>query len=268
MAPDPIPVDKPSRRQPPSGPQLSSSGVAPPRSQYQPPPGPPPPPQSSSGPPPPPRSGLTPQQQRLSTLARLAAQLDSLTRNFAVPHVLHFAPTASAEQPKLTFDAANKPVLELDDGLTKLLLALDGVESDGDATVRDERKRLVKAVEAEIDKLDRARRDAFERQQARGAMCGAGGGGLTGVHGGDSVGELRNGGTPGRGPAGGVPPPPRAADGTEARIYQHRGPDNHWNDSPPVILRRSPAEASDQPAPARNKRASMRRPPPTNFFQS
>ncbi|KAK4702977.1 hypothetical protein P7C70_g3247, partial [Phenoliferia sp. Uapishka_3] len=103
-------------------------------------------------------------RQRLSALASLSAELQQLEADFLPPAQLIFQPNST----KLAFTPSNAPFLAFEDALVKLLTKLDGVESDGDPVVRAERKKVVSAVDAVLERLDGMKKAEMERGQARG----------------------------------------------------------------------------------------------------
>jgi chaperonin cofactor prefoldin len=102
--------------------------------------------------------------QRLSTLDSLASQLASLRSSFRCPNYLQFQPHSTASNPVLAFSPINAPVLAYDDNLVRFLTQLDEVQSDGQLSVRNRRRELVKEVEGELGELDRLKREEFVRQ--------------------------------------------------------------------------------------------------------
>lgn len=104
---------------------------------------------------------------RLASLSALQSELSALQSAFVPPPpgALTFQPTNPS---KLAFTAANAPVLAHEDALVKLLTKLDGVESDGDPVVRAERKRVVNAVDHELERLDALKKAEQERAAGRG----------------------------------------------------------------------------------------------------
>ncbi|KAL8276745.1 hypothetical protein RQP46_010854 [Phenoliferia psychrophenolica] len=114
----------------------------------------------------PPPPAPTIRDVRLANLDSLSRTLDSLISNFRAPPpgTLTFQPDAPQ---KLAFTPSNAPVLAHEDALVKLLTQLDGVESDGDDVVRAERKRLVKEVDAELERLDGIKKAEMERAADR-----------------------------------------------------------------------------------------------------
>ncbi|KAJ3307492.1 hypothetical protein HDU76_004631, partial [Blyttiomyces sp. JEL0837] len=57
----------------------------------------------------------------------------------------------------------NRPLLEAEEALTKMLLELDAVESFGDLEVRDARRELIKSVQRRLDEIERGKRGVVER---------------------------------------------------------------------------------------------------------
>lgn len=90
-------------------------------------------------------------------LQAITSELHQLVDSFEPPSTavqLEWQPNASIENPKLAFNSTNAPVHAYEDALMKLIIKLDGIESDGDSSIRDQRKRLVKRVEGELARLD------------------------------------------------------------------------------------------------------------------
>ncbi|GAA5857513.1 hypothetical protein JCM3766R1_000180, partial [Sporobolomyces carnicolor] len=87
---------------------------------------------------------------------------------FAEPAHLEFqaSPTPPFTTPRLAFVSVNGPVLSHEDFLVNLLSEIDSVESRGDRDVKRERKALVKAVEAELAKLDEIKERAWTREES------------------------------------------------------------------------------------------------------
>lgn len=104
----------------------------------------------------------SPRAARLAALGNLSDQLLKLKAEFQPPAQLEFQPSATKDSPKLAFTAENAPALGYDEALLKLMIALDGVESEGDTVVRDARKKLVREVDAKLAGLDELRRETFE----------------------------------------------------------------------------------------------------------
>jgi hypothetical protein len=61
----------------------------------------------------------------------------------------------SKSNPGLAFAPNSKIVLEYIEKLNRLVDKLDGIESGGDATVREQRKQMIRSVEAESQRMDR-----------------------------------------------------------------------------------------------------------------
>lgn len=106
--------------------------------------------------------------QRLRELDRLNTRFQQLQTNFAPPRAadLAFQPRAAPSAPKLEYNSTNAPVHGYEEGLTRLLTELDGVESGGDVEVRTTRKALASRVEGEAQRVERWRREVFEAKQA------------------------------------------------------------------------------------------------------
>ncbi|KAH8112051.1 hypothetical protein DFH11DRAFT_1728870 [Phellopilus nigrolimitatus] len=108
----------------------------------------------------------------LAEINSIKARFDALRSSFIFPSALKFEhdPTSyslgSEEKPKLAYTPCNVPVHAHEDALLKLLQALDAVESHGNAHVRDARRALVKAVEAELGMVDAKVRCAWEERVA------------------------------------------------------------------------------------------------------
>lgn len=103
-------------------------------------------------------------------LKALSAELQAIISSFKPPASdvdLEWQAKASVESPKLAFNSVNAPVHAYEDGLMKLLIKLDGVESGGDARIRDERKRLVRSVEAELSRLDEWKASRWQQSHER-----------------------------------------------------------------------------------------------------
>ncbi|KLO18746.1 hypothetical protein SCHPADRAFT_924986 [Schizopora paradoxa] len=105
----------------------------------------------------------------LEKVHNISSKLEELRSSFTIPSTLEFDSshivkprttlTASEDGEvhlpyKLTYSPVNAPVHGYLDGLLKLLQQLDAVESGGDAQVRHERREVVKAVEAEMARVD------------------------------------------------------------------------------------------------------------------
>lgn len=119
-------------------------------------------------------------RQALSTLSSLGDSLSAQQATFALPSTLVFQPsppssTVSTDDstptvtptPKLAFQSSNASFLAYEDFHVNLLSKIDAVSSGGDRTVKQARKALVKTVDAELSRLDRAREQAWAEQQQR-----------------------------------------------------------------------------------------------------
>ena len=65
------------------------------------------------------------------------------------------APKVSESSPALAFTSNNKAVHEYIENLNRLLVQLDRVESGGHTLVREQRKQMIRDVEAEAQRMDR-----------------------------------------------------------------------------------------------------------------
>ena len=101
------------------------------------------------------------QQHKLAQLDALAESLNRCTAQFVVPAQLSFLPNATPETLKLDYSPLNASTHAYEDLMMNLLLQYDRIESDGDEIVREQRKSGVKQVEAELERLDSIKRDAF-----------------------------------------------------------------------------------------------------------
>jgi len=61
----------------------------------------------------------------------------------------------SGSNPRLAFTSNNRAVLEYIESLNQLIDKLDRVESGGHASVREQRKQMIRNVEAEAQRIDR-----------------------------------------------------------------------------------------------------------------
>lgn len=64
-------------------------------------------------------------------------------------------PEISGSNPGLAFTSNNKAVLEYIENLNRLVDKLDGIESGGHESVREQRKQMIRNVEAEAQRMDR-----------------------------------------------------------------------------------------------------------------
>ncbi|KAK4046196.1 hypothetical protein OIV83_006271 [Microbotryomycetes sp. JL201] len=103
----------------------------------------------------------SPRAFKLKALDDIARRLNQLVSHFHFPHEVTFRSSATDKAPKLDFTAMNAPVHAYEEALTKLLLELDGVQSEGDSAVRETRKNLVHRVETELERLEGMKREAF-----------------------------------------------------------------------------------------------------------
>ncbi|ORY92728.1 hypothetical protein BCR35DRAFT_298233 [Leucosporidium creatinivorum] len=119
-------------------------------------------------------------RQALSTLSSLGDSLSAQQAAFTLPSTLTFQPSPpsstteyhsttspATSTPKLAFQSSNAPFLAYEDFLVSLLSKIDAVSSDGDRSVKQARKALVKKVEGELKRLDEEREKAWEKEQAK-----------------------------------------------------------------------------------------------------
>ncbi|KAK4047024.1 hypothetical protein OIO90_006345 [Microbotryomycetes sp. JL221] len=105
----------------------------------------------------------SPRSAKLAALQRLYQRFDRLVAAFKFPHDVTFKDSATEFAPKLDYAAPNVPVHAHEEALMKIMIELDGVESDGDLVIRDTRKKLVRMVEEQLTDLDQMKREAFKQ---------------------------------------------------------------------------------------------------------
>ncbi|GAA5824207.1 hypothetical protein JCM11251_001567 [Rhodosporidiobolus azoricus] len=118
----------------------------------------------------------------LSALERLTADFESHRSSFTAPTSFTFQPSSASTPsssgtatPPLAYGSANSSFLTYEHYLTSLLSKIDEVQSAGDKVVKQERKELVKRVEAELARLDGIKDEAWEKQsQNSGAATAVG----------------------------------------------------------------------------------------------
>lgn len=98
----------------------------------------------------------------ITQLDSIAHDLSLVRDSFTFPSTLSFGPSTSDSAPNLLFNKRNSGYHAQANKLLQLLLAADGVASGGDREVRRKRKELVRAVEAEIEELERKRDTLWE----------------------------------------------------------------------------------------------------------
>ncbi|OAV86608.1 hypothetical protein, variant [Puccinia triticina 1-1 BBBD Race 1] len=111
--------------------------------------------------------------QSLKHLAELELTFDKLKSEFTYPALFDLKFVASPEQSdsptpsstKLAFNhPVNRSVQAFEEGLTQLQIKADAILSRGNPKVKSWRKRLIKAVEAQLDQLDRFKTEAWSAQ--------------------------------------------------------------------------------------------------------
>jgi hypothetical protein len=105
--------------------------------------------------------------ESLSQLAQIESELAEAKSQFTFPQALSFGPQTSDSSPSLLFNRTNKPYHAQNNRLLQLLLQADGVASNGDREVRRRRKEVVKAVEGEIEKMERKRDEYWAEVKER-----------------------------------------------------------------------------------------------------
>jgi hypothetical protein len=103
----------------------------------------------------------------ISALDNIASELDLVRDSFTFPPSLSFGPSTADSAPNLLFNKVNSGYHTQANKLLQLLLAADGVSSGGDREVRKRRKEVVKAVEEEIEELERKRDQVWEEVKER-----------------------------------------------------------------------------------------------------
>ncbi|WVQ94061.1 hypothetical protein IAU59_001139 [Kwoniella sp. CBS 9459] len=105
----------------------------------------------------------TDSSKSISALDSIESQLSELQSSFTFPSRLAFAHTAPGESaPALLFNKVNSPYHAQAHALLQLLLKADSVTSNGDKEVRQRRKQVVRAVEQEIENLEKKRDGLWE----------------------------------------------------------------------------------------------------------
>ncbi|WRT63643.1 uncharacterized protein IL334_000566 [Kwoniella shivajii] len=99
----------------------------------------------------------------INALGSIESQLASLRSSFTFPDRLAFAQTTVNDfSPPLLFNKINSSYHAQAHALLQLLLKADGISSNGDKDVRRRRKEVVRAVEEEIEQLEKKRDNVWE----------------------------------------------------------------------------------------------------------
>ncbi|SGY45034.1 BQ5605_C001g00237 [Microbotryum silenes-dioicae] len=124
-------------------------------------------PRRTPTPPPPPSSSSDPITQAHSSLTALQTQLDHLAAHFDLnPSTLYFSPPSTSNaDPILPFVPQNASYHSYIEDLTRLLLKLDGIDSNGDQGVRQRRRGLVAAIERQLESVEAIKKGEWERRQ-------------------------------------------------------------------------------------------------------
>ncbi|KAJ7701582.1 hypothetical protein B0H17DRAFT_1045889 [Mycena rosella] len=115
----------------------------------------------------------------LRAISALASKFDALKASFVPPTTIDFqgddgivsVPARStsvqppAESAKLAFTPTNVPLHTYNEHLSRLLVALDAVESRGDRGVRERRREVVRAIEGEAARVESFWRSAWATYQ-------------------------------------------------------------------------------------------------------
>jgi hypothetical protein len=109
--------------------------------------------------------------ESLAQLDSIKSEIDLAKSQFTFPTSLSFSTTPS-DSPSLLYNKQNKPYHAQNNRLLQLLLAADGVASNGDREVRRKRKEIVKLVEGEIEKLEKKRDEYWEEVRERREVTG------------------------------------------------------------------------------------------------
>lgn len=125
-------------------------------------------------------------RRRLRTLKNIQERFDSLKSVFVDPARLVFAASTAFKRnadvsamysldfnaekshnaPVLAFTPLNRPLQAYEEALTRLLVELDDVPSQGSTTVKTERKQPVRTIGAELARLDALKIDIWNRHRA------------------------------------------------------------------------------------------------------
>ncbi|KAJ7274512.1 hypothetical protein B0H12DRAFT_1319461 [Mycena haematopus] len=105
-----------------------------------------------------------------AAIHRVAGAFSRLSSEFAFPSKLDFVSEASASYPaaKLPYTPRNAPVRHYESALNDLLSQLDAIDSEGNATVRQQRKEVVRMVENALEDLDRLVEGRWKLQDTQG----------------------------------------------------------------------------------------------------
>jgi len=111
----------------------------------------------------------------MKQLAELESTFEQLKTGFIYPSLLDLkfldspeqASSATPSSTKLAFNhPVNRTVQAFEEGLAQLQIKADAILSRGNPKVKDWRKRLIKAIEAQLEQLDRFKTEAWTAQRA------------------------------------------------------------------------------------------------------
>ncbi|KAL7007992.1 hypothetical protein EMMF5_002641 [Cystobasidiomycetes sp. EMM_F5] len=108
-------------------------------------------------------------KEHLSAISKLKQRFDESRKAFVQPEALTFDQAKSTPQsPVLAFTPENKAYRLYEEALTRLLVDLDQIATEGSADVRAQRKALAVAIEEELTRLDNMKAQAWEKEQKHG----------------------------------------------------------------------------------------------------
>ena len=104
-------------------------------------------------------------ERHVSAVRDLKQKFDETKATFTAPSSLVFDhDKSSSSAPVLAYSSDNKAFRAYEESLTKLLVELDKVETEGSQAVRAERKALAVAIEEELTRLDDIKANAWAAQ--------------------------------------------------------------------------------------------------------
>ncbi|KAH6916772.1 hypothetical protein BKA70DRAFT_1215233 [Coprinopsis sp. MPI-PUGE-AT-0042] len=109
-------------------------------------------------------------ESRLDKVRHIRDEFRKFESEFVFPSQLDFVPTADASSTALAhlaFTARNHPVRFYEQCLASLLVELDSIESQGDATLRSKRKETVRHVEQALETLEQEITSRWKAKKAK-----------------------------------------------------------------------------------------------------
>lgn len=107
-----------------------------------------------------PSSPASVHSQSFASIEAVESQFTALKTNFEFPANVEFEHGSS----ELAFTPVNAPVKQYENDLAKLLTKLDSIDSDGTESIRGARKALVHVVEAELDRVEGLKAEAWQKK--------------------------------------------------------------------------------------------------------